>query len=166
MQERPFWRTFPALFSSGGLDFACRSSVIDDLTNAKHHREPLAYFYCDFRTRRSTTAVEVLRSILAQLITQLSNIDPDSEQLLPVLKEYQSSHPDPFYNPKGLAKRLSEHECKEAESLLDGLIISAGEVRVFATSRSLRSIASILSTLLSHAYQWIDGQANCRPTSG
>lgn len=123
--------------------------------------ELLVYFYCDFRTKRSTSAVEVMRSILAQLMAQLTVAKLDSEHLLDELLKESDSHAERFYNIKGLSRYLSKvailypripvvvvdalDECREVESLLDGLIMSSGDLRIFATSRPLQNIISILS---------------------
>ncbi|KAF9229931.1 hypothetical protein BU15DRAFT_84304, partial [Melanogaster broomeanus] len=44
------------------------STVIDSLSTTEIEGDPLAYFYCDFRTDRSTHAFEVIRSLLTQLL--------------------------------------------------------------------------------------------------
>jgi len=123
--------------------------------------ELLVYFYCDFRTKRSTSAVEVMRSILALLISRLSVATLDSEDLLDDLLKESDSHAERFYSIKGLSHYLSKvaglcpqtpivvvdalDECREVESLLDGLIMSTGDLRIFATSRPLQNIVSMLS---------------------
>lgn len=123
--------------------------------------ELLVYFYCDFRTKRSTSAVEVLRSILAHLMARLSVAMLDSEDLLDDLLKESDSHAERFYSIKGLSHYLSKvarlcprmpvvvvdalDECREVESLIDGLIMSTNDLRIFATSRPLRNIVTMLS---------------------
>ncbi|KAI9573047.1 ankyrin repeat-containing domain protein [Boletus coccyginus] len=138
------------------------SFVINDLNNTINDSgESLVYFYCDFRMKRSTSAVEVMRSILAQLMARLSIATLDSGDLLDDLLKESDSYPERFYSIKGLSHYLSKvarlcprtpvvvidalDECKEIESLLDGLIMSTGDLRIFATSRPLQNITSILS---------------------
>ena len=57
---------------------ARRSSVIHSLETSSRKGEILAYFYCDFRSERSTSSAEALRSILFQLLRELhaNAIDP------------------------------------------------------------------------------------------
>ncbi|KAF8440036.1 hypothetical protein L210DRAFT_808616, partial [Boletus edulis BED1] len=44
------------------------SSVISSLETSLRKGEILAFFYCDFRSERSTSSAEALRSILSQLL--------------------------------------------------------------------------------------------------
>jgi hypothetical protein len=120
-------------------DYANSSSVINDLDNTKKDGEILVYFYCDFRTGRSTSALEVMRSLLAFLMEQLCRIMMDPEALLDELLKGADSRVHPFYNVKALAHYLSKvarlcprkplvvvdalDECREVETLLDGLIM-------------------------------------------
>ncbi|KAF9233869.1 hypothetical protein BU15DRAFT_66238 [Melanogaster broomeanus] len=46
------------------------SAVIERLSETGTDGDVLAYFYCDFRTLRSTDAFEVIRSLLTQLLRQ------------------------------------------------------------------------------------------------
>ena len=146
---------------SRDADHACSSFVINDLNNTVNDGETLAYAYCDFRMKRSTSAVEVMRSILAQLLARLCPVMADPEDLLDELLKESDSRADSFYSIKGLSHHLSKvailcprtpfvvvdalDECREVESLLDGLIMSSGDLRIFATTRPLQNILSILS---------------------
>ncbi|KAF8552311.1 hypothetical protein OG21DRAFT_1486288 [Imleria badia] len=127
------------------------SAAIDDLLETKHEEEILAYFYCDFRTGRSTSAVEVMRSILAQLVAPLCAVLVEPEDLLDDLLKDSNNRAALFYNVKGLSRCLSKiaklcprkpllvvdalDECREVETLLDGLIMAKDDVRIFVTSR-------------------------------
>ena len=102
-----------------------------------------------------------MRAILAHLLTQLMVTKLDSEDLLDELLKESDSHVERFYSIKGLSQYLSKvtilcprtpilvvdalDECREVESLLDGLIMSTGDLRIFATSRPLQSVISILA---------------------
>ncbi|KAF8552318.1 hypothetical protein OG21DRAFT_151137 [Imleria badia] len=137
------------------------SAAIQDLLETKHKEEFLAYFYCDFRTGRSTSAVEVMRSVVAQLVASLCAVMVDPEDLLDDLLKDTNNRAELFYNVKGLSRYLSKiaklcprkplividalDECREVETLLDGLIITGGDVRTFVTSRPHQNIVSMLS---------------------
>ncbi|KAF8427221.1 hypothetical protein L210DRAFT_3652657 [Boletus edulis BED1] len=139
------------------------SSVINDLDHTKKDGELLVYFYCDFRTARSTSCVEVMCSLLAQLTEQLCPIVMDPEAFLDELLKGADSRVDTFYSVDGLARYLSRvaelcprkplvvvdalDECREVETLLDGLIACNGDVRLFVTSRPLHNIVQRLSHL-------------------
>ncbi|KAI9566724.1 ankyrin repeat-containing domain protein [Boletus coccyginus] len=139
------------------------SSIINDLNNMKKDGELLVYFYCDFRTGRSTSSVEVMRSLLAQLTKHLCDAMMDPEPLLDELLKGANSHVHSFYSVKGLAHYLSKvagscplkplvvvdalDECREVETLLDALIMCNGDVRMFVTSRPLQNITQMLSHL-------------------
>lgn len=135
------------------------------MLETKHKEEFLAYFYCDFRTKRSTSAVEVMRSILAQLVGHLCAVMVEPEDLLNDLLKETNNRVESFYNAKGLSRYLSKiaqlcpqkplivvdalDECREMETLLDGLIMCKGDVRTFVTSRPLQNVIAMLSQLPS-----------------
>lgn len=139
----------------------CSASVINDLSDTINDGETLVYFYCDFRTRRSTNAVEVMRSILAQLMAQVPVSRLSSGDLLDQFLKESDSHTDRFYSVKGLSHYLRKaaslcsrtpvvvvdalDECREVESLLEGLIMCANDLQIFATSRPLQNVIRILS---------------------
>ena len=138
-----------------------RSAVIEDLLQTKHEEEFLVYFYCDFRTGRSTSAVEVMRSILAQIVTPLCASMINPEDLLDDLLKETINRAELFYNVKGLSGHLSKiaklcprkplvvvdglDECREAETLLDGLSMVGADARIITTSRPLQNIIAMLS---------------------
>ncbi|KAG8219058.1 hypothetical protein J3R82DRAFT_4814 [Butyriboletus roseoflavus] len=72
------------------------SSVIDDLTNTEGELQ--AYIYCDFQTGRSTSAVEVTCSLLAQLMACLCVARINPEDFLDALLKDTDSRVDPFYS--------------------------------------------------------------------
>lgn len=139
------------------------SAIINDLNNTKKDGEFLAYFYCDFRNFRSTGAVDVMCSFLAQLTTRVCAITTNPEYLLDELLKAAESHVAPFNNPKGVSPYLSKvarlcprrplfvldalDECKQAEPLLEALLMSHDDVRMFVTTRPLRNIPRMLSHL-------------------
>ena len=104
-----------------------------------------------------------MRSLLAQLTEHLCIVMTDPEALLDELLKGIDSRVDPFYSVKGLAHYLSRvaglcprkplvvvdalDECREMETLLDGLIMCSGDVRMFVTSRPLQNIIQMLSHL-------------------
>jgi hypothetical protein len=104
-----------------------------------------------------------MRSILAQLTENLCVVMLDPVALLDELLKAADSRVDPFYSVKGLARYLSKvaglcpckplvivdalDECREVETLLDGLIMCSGDVRMFVTSRPLQNIIRMLSHL-------------------
>ncbi|KAH0839350.1 hypothetical protein J3R83DRAFT_32 [Lanmaoa asiatica] len=151
------------LVTAGAGKSVLASSVVNDLNNTKGSGEFLAFFYCDFRTKRSTSAVGVMRSLLAQLAAHLCAVMMDPEYLLDELLKGADSRVDSFYNVKGLSYYLSEvarlcprkpfvvvdalDECGEVESLLDGLIMINGDTRMFVTSRPMQNIVQMLSHL-------------------
>ena len=104
-----------------------------------------------------------MRSLLAQLMASLCDAITCPEDLLDELLKDAESRVDPFYTVKGLSHYLSRvarlcprkplvvvdalDECREVETLLDGLIMSSRDVRVFVTSRPLHNIIQMLSHL-------------------
>jgi len=104
-----------------------------------------------------------MRSLLAQLTEHLCVTMMDPESLLDELLKGADSRVDPFYSVKGLGHYLSKvaglcplkplvivdalDECREVETLLDGLVMCSGDVRMFVTSRPLQNIIQMLSHL-------------------
>ena len=102
-----------------------------------------------------------MRSILAQLIAPLSAVVVDPEDMLDDLLKETNIRAELFYNVKGLSHCLSKiaklcprkplivvdalDECREAATLLDGLIMVDGDVRTFLTSRPLQHALTMLS---------------------
>ena len=102
-----------------------------------------------------------MRSLLAQLTEHLYVAMMVPEDVLDELLKAADSRVDAFYNVKGLAHYLSKvvkscprkplvvvdalDECREVETLLDGLITCSGDVRMFVTSRPLQNIVQMLS---------------------
>ena len=72
---------------SNGAEFVCRSFVVDSFRTSRREGEIMTYFYCDFRNERSTSAAEVMHSILAQLLRQLHDRAVDPENVYNVLIE-------------------------------------------------------------------------------
>ena len=135
----------------------CRSFLVDSLKHKRPSGEALAYFYCDFRNDRSTSAAEVMRSILSQLLRHSRDENMVPEELVDDLVREKNGDIPILSNVKRLAtfvsqttKQLSPQplvvvdaldECKDVEKLLDGLLtLAKGGMRLFVTSRPLQVI--------------------------
>ena len=137
-------------------------------------------------------------SLLAQLTTQLCAIMKNPEYLLDELLKAAKSRLAPFYNPKGVSRYLSKvarscprkplvvvdalDECKGVESLLDGLLMSHGDVQIFVTTRPLQNIMHMVShfpcismdkmanelsaDILLHVTRELDSRARLRSFNG
>ncbi|KAF8439131.1 ankyrin repeat-containing domain protein [Boletus edulis BED1] len=142
------------------------SFVIDLIKNKRHSGEALAFFYCDFRNDRSTSAAEVMRSLLSQLLCHTRNETTDLGELLDDLAKYMDGDISILENVKHLATFVSRtakqfshqplivvdalDECKDIESLLDSLLaLAKGSMRLFVTSRPLYIIKDQLRDLTS-----------------
>ncbi|KIJ12472.1 hypothetical protein PAXINDRAFT_171164, partial [Paxillus involutus ATCC 200175] len=125
------------------------AAVIEELFKSLKSGETLAYFYCDFRNSRSSTAKEVVCSLVVQL---LRNASGNWLSLFPELKERMDRGADP---PAALdilsdllirASTLHERpmvvidaldECSDLPDLLHTLIkLNDGRLRLFVTSRT------------------------------
>ncbi|KAF8557491.1 ankyrin, partial [Imleria badia] len=142
------------------------ASVIDCLENALQDGEVLVFFYCDFRNERSTSASEVMRSLLSQLLQQLDRHMVDPGGLVDELIKQRDEGASTISNATRLARRVScaakqfiqqpfvvidaLDECKNIEELLDALTeLNKGSVRLFVTSRPLQIIKESYSGLPS-----------------
>ncbi|KAF9225131.1 hypothetical protein BS17DRAFT_807512 [Gyrodon lividus] len=145
------------------------SSVIDDLRCALRDGEVLAFFYCDFRNEQSTSAAEVMRSLLTQLL-RLANVNAvDYRDVVPELVQRRARGAAPPADMKLLtclvrcAAKLHQRpfividaldESKDVEKLLDALKeLNDGHIRLFVTSRPERIIREVLSDLPSISLQ-------------
>ena len=143
-----------------------RAFVVDSLKNKRHGGGALAFFYCDFRNDRSTSAAEVMRSLLAQLLRYVRNENIDPGELVNDLVRENNGDTPILKNVKYLATFVSQtakqfshqplvvidalDECKDIEKLLDGLLIlTRGGMRLFVTSRPLQMIKDGLRDLMS-----------------
>lgn len=120
----------------------------------------MAYCYCDFRTGLSTSALEVMRSLLAQLTEHLCAVMTNPEWLLDELLNAAGSRVA-LYSTKRVSRYISKvailcpriphivvdglDECKDVENLLDGLLMCGCYVKTFVTTRPLRNITQMLS---------------------
>lgn len=131
--------------------------MIDGLENSLEDGEVLAFFYCDFRSERSTDAAEVMRSILSQLLHKLQGGTMDPRNILGDLIKERRRGGSILKNAKRLARLVSNaakqftrlplividalDECKDIQNLVDALVaLSQARLRLFATSRSLQFI--------------------------
>ncbi|KAG8215995.1 hypothetical protein J3R82DRAFT_7986 [Butyriboletus roseoflavus] len=129
--------------------------MIDGLKSSLRDGEVLAYFYCDFRNERSTSSAEVMRSLLSQLLRQLSSHITDPGNLIDELAietaETVSASAMNFARyVSRTAKQFSRQpfvvldaldECKDIEELLGALIeLNKGGIRLFVASRPLQVI--------------------------
>jgi hypothetical protein len=143
-----------------------RAFAVDSLKNKRHSGGALAFFYCDFRNDRSTSAAEVMRSLLSQLLrhTRDENIDPgklvddlvrEKDGDTPILKNVKHlvtfvSQTAKQFKHQPLVVVDALDECKDIEKLLDGLLIlTKGGMRLFVTSRPLQIIKDSLRDLMS-----------------
>ncbi|KAF8838331.1 ankyrin [Paxillus ammoniavirescens] len=138
------------------------SSVINDLHPSDG--EVLVFFYCDFRNERSTSAPEIMRSLLTQLL-RLANVD-DCRGAVPELAERKDRGTPPPRDMKLLtrlvrdvAKQFFRHplividaldECRDVVKLLKALVeLNIGHIRLLVTSRPEQIIKKSFSGLPS-----------------
>ena len=125
--------------------------MIDGLKSSLQDGEVLAYFYCDFRNERSTSAAEVMCSLLSQLLQQFSSHIADPGNLIDELaKQKLGSATNVARYVSRTAKHFSRQpflvldaldECKDIEELLGALTeLNKGGIRLFVTSRPLQVI--------------------------
>ncbi|KAF9238214.1 hypothetical protein BU15DRAFT_75375 [Melanogaster broomeanus] len=137
------------------------SAVIDRLSSALADEETLAYFYCDFRTNRSTSTMEILCSLTSQL---LWNSDIDWLSSFPELvmrKERGIGPPVDITTLSDLLRRAARlhqrpmividalDECEDLSKLLDEIVKLDKACRLFVTSRPLHSINGVFEGLPS-----------------
>ena len=140
--------------------------MIEDLETALQDDEVLVFFYCDFRNERSTSALEVMHSLLFQFLQKLDRNMVDSGDLVDELIKQKNEGASTFSNVARLARHIScaaggfiqqpyvvidaLDECKDINELLDALIeLNKGVVRLFVTSRPLQVIKDSFSGLPS-----------------
>ncbi|KAF8556919.1 ankyrin [Imleria badia] len=137
------------------------SSVINSLEKVQREGGILAFFYCDFRNERSTSASEAFRSILSQLLHQFRESAVDPGSLIDDLVDAKKRGGATRNNTKelaGFASRTAKlfvdkplvvvdalDECKDVETLLEGLNALMGYAQLFTTSRPLPVIKDGLS---------------------
>ncbi|KAF9233735.1 hypothetical protein BU15DRAFT_79803 [Melanogaster broomeanus] len=129
------------------------SAVIERLSETASNGGVLAYFYCDFRTERSTHAFEVIRSLLTQLLRQSRKDWLPSFNDLVVRKSNGSPPPaDLEMLYKLLLRAIRLHANDRPVFVIDALdeskdyvklvelferLHKEGDCRLFATSRPL-----------------------------
>ena len=131
----------------GDADPCFSASVIEDVMITLRNGEVLAYFYCDFRNERSTSGVEVLRSLLSQLLHQFRRhmVDPNVMVLARHVSRVAKQFPQ---RPSLVIDALDE--CKDVEVLLDALVeLHKDGIRLFVTSRPLQIIKDSFLSLPS-----------------
>lgn len=131
--------------------------MIDNLEHALGEGELLAFFYCDFRSERSTAAAEVMRSLLFQLLRGFGDLGVDPGDILGSLDKEKRRNGSILSHAKRLALVASRaakqfarqpfividalDECKDIENLLDAiLVLKQGGMRLFVISRPLQVI--------------------------
>ena len=137
------------------INLGCSASVVDGLKSSLQDGEVLAYFYCDFRNERSTSAAEVMRSLLSQLLQQFSSYTADPGDLIVELAKQKAEMVSASArNFACYVSRTAKHfcrqpflvldaldECEDIEELIDALKeLNTGGVRLFVTSRPLQVI--------------------------
>ena len=142
------------------------ASVINSLKSSLQDGEVLAYFYCDFRNERSTSAAEVMRSLLSQLVQRFHRHAVHPGDLIDELIEERDGGAPAISNVVLLARYISRaakqfsrqpllvvdalDECTEVQGLLDALEeLRKGGIRLFVTSRPLQIIKDGLSGVMS-----------------
>ncbi|KAG1751894.1 hypothetical protein EDB19DRAFT_1206608 [Suillus lakei] len=146
------------------------SAVIEELQGSGEARQQtLAYFYCNFRDDRTTSAAAVLRSLIVQLLRQSkddwitnigeepeSNAEGDLDSLRKLWKHQSKGEPCPT-DLSFLRKLLVEastlvhlpvlvidalDECKDYPELVGHLVklLEDARLRLFVTSRSVPDI--------------------------
>ena len=150
------------------IDLGCSASVIEGLEGALQDGEALVFFYCDFRNERSTSASEVMRSLLSQFLRQLNRKMVHSGNLVDELINKMDEGASAISDVTRLARHIScaakqfiqqpfvvidaLDECKDIEQLLDALTeLNKGGARLFVTSRPLQVIKDSFSGLPSIA---------------
>jgi len=140
--------------------------VIDGLKSSLQDGDVLAYFYCDFRNKRSTSAAEVLRSLLSQFLQQFTRHAISPGDLIDALIEERDGGASTINSVILLARYVSLaakkfdrqpflvidalDECTDTEGLLDALgKVRKGGIRLFVTSRPLQIIKEKFSGLPS-----------------
>ncbi|KAF9230831.1 hypothetical protein BU15DRAFT_83131 [Melanogaster broomeanus] len=132
------------------------STIIDNLSSGPAKNETLAYFYCDFRTPRSTSTMEILRSLTVQFLrnSRINWLSCKPFSGLVTRKEQGAGPPVNICTLSDLlrgASRLHQRpmividaldECDDLSKLLPALVTLHGDghCRVFVTSRPLYSI--------------------------
>ncbi|KAF9233918.1 ankyrin repeat-containing domain protein [Melanogaster broomeanus] len=125
------------------------ATVIGELSGSLQGGESLAYFYCDFRNSRCTSAKEVICSLVVQLLRSASG---NWLSLFPELKERMDRDADPpvaqdilsdlLIRASGLHQRPmiiidALDECLDLADLLDVLVkLNNGHIRLLVTSRT------------------------------
>ena len=140
--------------------------MIDGLESSLRDGEVLVFFYCDFRNERSTSASEVMRSLLSQLLRQLDRNMVDPGDLINGLTEEKNEGASTMDNVPRLARHISHvakqftqppfvvidalDECEDVEVLLDAVTeLNKGGARLFVTSRPLQVVKDSFSHLPS-----------------
>ncbi|KAG9312673.1 ankyrin repeat-containing domain protein [Chiua virens] len=157
------------------------ASVIDGLECSLDDGEVLVFFYCDFRSERSTDAAEVMRSLLSQLLLKLRDIPVDPGDILDDLTRAKGRGGSVLKNVKQLSRLVSSvakqfarlpliiidalDECRDCQNLLDALaVLGQARLRLFTASRPLQIIkdqfAGLPSISLEKMFRWIECQLN------
>ncbi|KAF9231729.1 hypothetical protein BU15DRAFT_8037, partial [Melanogaster broomeanus] len=137
------------------------SAVIDNLFSGLEGDDTLAYFYCDFRTPRSTSTMEILRSLTNQLLWN-SKVDwlPSFPELV-MRNERGTGPPVDITTLSDLLRRAAKlhqrpmivldalDECEDLSKLLGELVKLGKACRLFVTSRPLHSINGAFAGLPS-----------------
>lgn len=146
------------------------ASAIEDLKKTLEDGEVVVFFYCDFRNKRTTSATEMMRSLLSQLLCHMGDrsVDPgdlpnkilgqkgDGTLLLSDLDklcDLVSSAASCFdYQPIIVIDALDE--CEDMEALLGALVtLNLGDVRLLVTSRPDQTIMDRFAKYLSLSFE-------------
>ena len=134
--------------------------MIESLKDSLQDGEVLGYFHCDFRDERSTSAAELMRSLLSQLLQHLRRQMVDPGDLIEELVEEKDEGASTISNAILLARLVCRaaklfpqqpflvidalDECKDVDILLKALVELSG-IRLFVVSRPHNIIKDKLS---------------------
>ena len=143
---RLFWRKlFYLLQSLRILNIRARSIVIEDLKLHFSSNGFVAYFYCDYKSEEKSHPMNILRSLLSQLINGYQPpLPPAIADILETYSSVTSSHAIPF--AAIISKIVKEYstvsfvidgmdECRDRAEILHELRQLSGCIRLFITSR-------------------------------
>lgn len=148
----------------GDIDPGRSASVIEGLNSTLQDGEVLVYFYCDFKNEQSTSAVEVIRCLLSQLLQQFHQMVHPGDLIEELIKEMEGTSTTRNVLLLGrhvsrVAKQFLQQpflvidaldECKDIDLLLNALVeLRKGGTRILVTSRPIQVIKDVFSGLPS-----------------
>jgi hypothetical protein len=148
---RPFWRKLAYLSQSSRiLNIRERSIVIEDLKLHFSSNAFVAYFYCDYKSDEKSLPMNILRSLLSQLISEFQPpLPPSMADILETYSSASSSRTIPL--AAIISKIVKEYstvsfvidgmdESRDRAEILPELHQLSGCIRLFITSRDEEDI--------------------------